>query len=460
MQAGLRIDEIARITGGEVQGDVVDKMVNGISTDTRTITKGALFIALKGKNFDGHNFVKEAFRKGAVAVITERNYRENDSHGIVIRVNDTLKSLGDIAAYWRSKFNINLVAITGSNGKTTTRELTASVLFRRYNLLSTEGNLNNLIGVPLTLFRLTDEYEMAVLEFGTSRFGEIKRLTEIAKPEVGVITNIAPAHLEYFKSLNGVLKEKIQLVRTLRNGLFIYNGDDEFLASAARKIKSPKLTFGFNKNNDVRCVKIISQSGDRTQFRVKTSQFKHDFSINLPGRHNIMNALAAISCGIYFNLEPEEIGKGLINVYPLKGRLQTLKGIDGSVLIDDSYNSNPASVLAGLKEVIQLYRKKRISAVLGDMLELGKGAKKFHITIGKEIARMKIYRLVTVGELAKNIAKGAERAGFPESQIFVTDDKGSAIRWLKRDLNRADVVFIKGSRGMQMEDIVKGLEVK
>lgn len=460
MQAGLRINEIARITGGRVQGNSLNRVVSGISTDTRTIAKGDLFIALKGKNFDGHNFIREAFRSGASAVIAEKNYREKNSGGILIRVNDTLKSLGDIAAYWRSKFNIDVIGITGSNGKTTTRELTASVLSGRYNLLSTEGNLNNLIGVPWMLLKLTDEHEMAVLEFGSSRFGEIARLAEIAKPEVGIITNIAPSHLEYFKTLRGVLKEKIQLAIHLRNGLLIYNRDDELLAGAVRQIKCATLAFGFNSDSDVRCREIISQKEKGTQFRVKTDQFMYDFSINLTGRHNILNAIAAISCGIYFNLEPEEIDRGLKKVFPLKGRWQILQGIAGSTIIDDSYNSNPASVLAGLQELTQIHRGRRISIVLGDMLELGKDAEKFHFMLGEKISHMNISRLVTVGSLAEKIASGAESAGFPEDKIFITQSKNSAIEWLKTTLNQSDVIYIKGSRGMQMEEIVQGLEVK
>lgn len=460
MQTELRISEIAKITGGKVQGNSLNRVVKGISTDSRTITKGELFIALRGKNFDGHNFIMDAFRRGASAVIAEKNYREKNPEGIIIRVKDTLKSLGDIAQYWRSRFNIDVIGITGSNGKTTTRELTASVLAERYNLLSTEGNLNNLIGVPLTLFKLTDEHEIAVLEFGSSRFGEIARLSEIAKPDVGIITNIAPAHLEYFKTLRGVLREKMQLAAHLRNGLLIYNMDDKFLVGAARKMKCAKLTYGFNSKSDVRCIRIISLGENKTQFRVKTAQFTFDFSINLTGRHNILNALAAISCGIYFNLEPEEIDRGLRKVFPLKGRWKILHGIAGSTIIDDSYNSNPASVLAGLQELTQIYCGRRISVVLGDMLELGSDAEKFHFMLGKKIAQMNISNLVTLGTLAQKIASGAVSAGFPEDKILITQSKSEAIEWLKAALKKSDVIYIKGSRGMQMEEIVRGLEVE
>ncbi len=461
MQVELRTDEIVRITGGKVQGGFMNRIVTGISTDTRTMVKGDLFIALKGKNFDGHDFIIEAFRKGASAVIAERNYiKKNPQDGPVIGVRDTLRALGDIARYWRSKFNIDVIGITGSNGKTTTKELVSSVLSRRYNILSTEGNLNNLIGLPLMLFKLTDEHEMAVLEFGTSRCGEIARLREIAMPNIGIITNIAPAHLEYFKSLKGVLKEKIQLVRDLYDGLFIYNGDDEFLVREAQKIKCSKLAFGFGNRSDIRCTEVILQKENLTKFRVKTTQFVHDFSINLTGRHNIMNALAAISCGIYFNLEPEEIDKGLRMVLPLKGRWEIRKGMGGSTIIDDSYNANPASVLAGLNEIRRIYRRKRVSVVLGDMLELGKDAEKFHREIGEKFSSMKLHRLITVGNLAKEIAVGAQRAGFPEERIFIAGGKDSAIEWLKKGLNQSDIIYIKGSRGMQMEKIVKELEVK
>lgn len=460
MQAGLRIDEIARITGGKVQGNAFNKIVSGISTDTRTIKRGDLFIALKGKNFDGHDFISDAFRGGAYAAIAQKNFRNENKRHIIIKVNDTLKSLGDIAAYWRSRFNIDVIGITGSNGKTTTKELAASVLSRRYNLLSTEGNLNNLIGVPQMLLKLADEHEMAVLEFGSSRFGEIERLAEIAKPNIGIITNIAPAHLEYFKSIKGVLKEKIQLGMCLQNGLLIFNKDDELLSGAQHKLKCAKLTFGFSPKSDVRCIKIISQRENGTHFRVKTAQFVHDFSINLAGRHNILNALAAISCGIYYNLEPEEINKGLISVFPLKGRWQTFKGVAGSTIIDDSYNANPASVITGLKELTGIYSKKRISIVLGDMLELGRETERIHYDIGKKISHMNIFRLITIGTMAQNIASGALSAGFPRDRVFITQSKDSAIEWLKMNLNQKDIIYIKGSRGMRMEEIVRGLEVK
>ncbi len=460
MQVELGINEIAKITGGKVQGNFLNKVVRGISTDSRTITKGELFIALKGKNFDGHNFIMDAFRSGASAVIAHKNYKEKNPEGIIIKVKDTLKALGDIAQYWRSRFNIDVIGITGSNGKTTTKELTASVLSGRYNLLSTEGNLNNLIGVPLMLLKLRDDHEMAVLEFGSSRFGEIARLSEIAKPDVGIITNIGPAHLEYFKTLRGVMKEKIELAKHLRNGLLIYNRDDKLLADAARKLKSSTLSFGFNPKSDVRCSEVISEKEGETRFRVKTAQFMYDFSINLTGRHNILNALAAISCGIYFNLEPEEIDRGLRNVFSLKGRWQILHGIAGSTIIDDSYNSNPVSVLAGLQELTQIYRGRRIFAVLGDMLELGRESEKFHFMLGKRIASMKISNLVTVGNLAKKIASGAESAGFSEDKVFITKSNSEAINWLRATLKKSDVIYVKGSRGMQMEEIVHGLEVR
>lgn len=461
MPVELTLEEVKRITGGTVRCRELNTIIKGVSTDTRTIKSGELFIALKGNNFDGHNFIKDAFRKGAVAVIAKKGFKQRMADGIVIRVNDTLKALGDIAKFWRSKFNVKVVDITGSNGKTTTKELIAGVLSQKFNVLATEGNLNNLIGVPQMIFKLSDEHEFAVFELGTSRFGEIARLSEITAPSIGVITCIAPAHIEFFKSLQGVLREKIQLGRYLKDdGLLIYNGDDKILSEGVKKLKCNKLSFGFNRDCMVRCTGIISLGENGSEFCIRSAGVENSFKLRLIGRQNILNALPAIACGIYAGVEVEKIREGLMNVSPLKGRWLKIKGHGGSIIIDDTYNANPASLITGIEEVIQIYGDRRITLVIGDMLELGRSSRRLHKEAGEKISSMNIYRLFTIGELARDIATGAKAKGFPADKIYITESKEEVVRELKDKLNERDVVYVKGSRALRMEEIVKELEVK
>lgn len=452
----LRVDEIAKILGGRIINNKREIVVKGFSTDSRTLRPGSLFIALKGNNFDGHDYVNSAFRKGAVGAVVAKEIPKPE--GLLIIVRDTLYALGEIASRWRVLSGAKIVAITGSNGKTTTKEFTASVLSCRYNVLATEGNLNNLIGVPLMLFRLRPRHEFAVLELGTSRVGEIRRLTEITKPNIGIITNIGRAHLEYFKTLRGVLKEKVELAKGLKEGLLIYNGDDELLKEEVKKIKTEKLAYGFSSGCDIRCVEVLSMDEKSTAFRLKAGKRQHTFRISMSGRHNIYNALAGITCGLYAGIEVDKIYKAVEKVRPLPGRGRRLVLPSGLTVIDDSYNANPESLIAGLREATNLYRNKRITAVLGDMLELGERAEKLHFETGKEISNLGVYQIVTIGRLAENLAQGAVCAGFPKERVFVTQSKEEAIKLLKEVVKEEDVIYVKGSRGMKMEEIIKGLE--
>jgi len=431
--------------------------ISGISTDTRTLTKGCLFVALKGKNFDGNNFIGEALNSGAVAAITSRRHKGAPPRGVVIRVRDTLKVLGDLAAAWRARFPVKVVCITGSNGKTTTKEMTAAVLSEKFSVLSTEGNLNNLIGVPQMLFRLDSRHEVAVIELGTSRFGEIDRLSEITSPDVGLITNIGAAHLEYFKNLNGVLKEKSGLARHLTNKTLIYNGDDALLRRGLKGFKGRLVSFGFSSGCDVRCTYAEEIGKGKMQFLVKAGKVSSRFCIGISGQHNIYNALGAITLGMFFGLSFRDIDNGLRKFSPAKNRWETIKINPGAELINDSYNANPSSMDTGLREINRLRAKRRI-AILGDMLELGSSACRLHKKIGRLLAELEIDRLITIGTLGKFIAEGALNAGMDKTAVSIAGSIENAADILKKTIRRGDLVYVKGSRAVQMERIIDLLE--
>ncbi|MBI2351430.1 MAG: UDP-N-acetylmuramoyl-tripeptide--D-alanyl-D-alanine ligase, partial [Deltaproteobacteria bacterium] len=362
--------EIAGACRGELISGHADPVIAGISTDTRTLNKGEIFLALKGENFDGHDFVQKALGKEAAGLILARE----SAHGIdiknaqvpVLLVDDTLKALGDIASFYRRKFTIPAAGITGSNGKTTTKEMASHLLSARFKVRKNKGTENNLIGVPLTLLKLNPEDEAMVLELGTNHFGEIRRLSEILGPQIGVITNVGPSHLEYFGDLDGVLKAKLELLDGMeKGGTLILNLDDKRLA-ALSPAKFKKVTFGFDPGYAF-FAKGIKLSGESTEFLL---QGKIPVRLNLPGRHNIENALAAFAVGASLGLSEIEMAGSISGFTGISQRLKKYSagGID---ILDDTYNANPASVSAALGVLSSYTSAGRKILILGDMLELG-----------------------------------------------------------------------------------------
>lgn len=448
------VREILEATAGRlIRGDLKGK-VSGVSIDSRTVRPNELFVAIKGSHFDGHNFITQAIQRGAGAILfsnsrykTSISARQADSISI-LKVKDTVWALSALAGYHRERFKIPVIAITGSNGKTTTKDMISAILRTRFKVLQNPGTQNNHIGVPLALLRLRQKHQIAVIEIGANHAGEIDRLSRITKPTVGIITNIGPAHLEFFKSLQGVFKAKQELIENLsQKGKIIINQDDRFLSQLNRG-KLSKVTFGLYPPADF-CAQIIEQTKTQTTFLLNR---RHYITLKVVGRHNVYNALASIACAREFGVSYNKIKRALALFEAPPMRMQMFS-FDNVKIINDCYNSNPESLRCALDFLSRYSSRGRKIIVCGDMLELGHRAKRIHSHAGKQIAKSKIDFLITVGTLAKNIASGAHLAGMSQSSIRVCRNTTGASKCLRRLIRRNDSVLIKGSRAMQMEKI-------
>lgn len=449
------IQELAEITKGRIswyEGRGFE--VGGISIDSRTLKKGEAFVAIRGRRFNGHDFIDKAVAKGAACIIKEYSFQTKENRLPIIEVRDTIKALGEIARAHRLKMSIPLVAITGSNGKTSAKEMIARVLGQRYNVLKNEGTKNNHIGVPLTLLQLNHSYEAAVLELGTNNFGEIKNLSSIALPNIGIVTNIGKAHLQAFQNLYGVCREKMSLLKNLqRPRIVLLNGDDQFLKSRLPGLKSNYFiaTFGLKRRNDFFAEKI-SIKRRKISF---CANGKHKLTLNTLGRKNVYNALAAIAIGRLFGVSYREISTALAKFSFPEGRLKLVRD-DGRLIIDDSYNSNPNSLLEALEVLKNFKIKGRKIFIMGDMLELGRDSEKLHIDVGDKLGAV-CDILITVGKFSRLAALQAKKKGFDPESIFICRDRFQARKVLSEriPLKKDDLILIKGSRSMKMEEVYR-----
>lgn len=452
----LTIKDILRATDGALiskAANTAGMEFNGITTDSRKVCEGILFIPLVGENADGHDFIKSAIEHGASASLTEKPI-DKTSGATVIRVKDTRKALGDIARYYKKKYPISSIAITGSVGKTTTKDLVYAVLAEHYNTHKTPNNFNNDIGLPLTVFGIEKEHEMAVLEMGMNHFGEIEYLANIAMPDAAIITNVGMSHIENLGSREGILKAKLEIAKqfTADNTLYI-NGDDEYLKQVSG-LACKLVKFGINEDNDVRAKDIVSKGLLGTEFTVVYGDTEFRAEVQQPGIHNVYNALAAVCAGINFGVSAEECAKGLKNCVYTSQRLEVIEH-KGMEIINDCYNSSPDSVRAALK-VQQLSIKERRVAILGDILEMGGFADKAHYELGEFAAQAEIDMLVTAGENAKNIAEGAKAAGMENIIVYdKTDDVVSNISSLVKE---GDSILVKASHGMKFSAITEAIK--
>jgi len=443
----MSLDNIAKILSAERIGKNI--IVKGISTDTRTIKGGELFLALKGPNFDGHNFIKEALEKGAVACLVQKQVNAEN----VVVTDDTHQALGLLAKAWRQKFQQPVFAITGSNGKTTVKEMLASIINQEQSVMATHGNLNNDIGVPLTLFRLNNSYDAAVIEMGANHLGEIEYLTNIALPDIAIVTNVGAAHLEGFGSLENTAKAKGEIFQGLsKTGTAIINADDQF-SDYFKEItnKHNVLSFGLNNTDenkaDVTCQWKSGTAG--STLKVTAPEGDCEIKLKLLGRHNVMNALAAIAASIAAGFSLEKIVKGLEDLKSVNGRLQMKHGLNNSRVIDDTYNANPTSLHAALN-VLHNFSGKRFLA-LGDMAELGDNADQLHIDAGVYAKESGVDSLYSFGKLA---AKAAKEFG---GNGFCYDKHEDMIDALRDELSQEVTLLVKGSRSMHMENVVNAL---
>ena len=456
--ATLTLNEILEATGGRVISRAPGRSpFTGVSIDSRNIGEGELFIALRGERFDGHDFLAEALKRGGGAVVSAPAAAPVKGKTIVL-VSNTLKALHDIARFIRRKRRPTVIGVTGTNGKTTTKELIAAVLGIRLRVMKNSGNLNNQIGLPLSLAQLEEGDTFAVVEMGASAGGDIKELCDIAVPDIGVITNIGPAHLQGFGSIEMVRNTKLELFDAVKT--IALNADDRFLMEGAlgrkgRNQSPAVVTFGMSEPADVYAQEIESEDR-RSLFTLCIGGRSVRVALNVPGRFNISNALAAASVCTALGIGPEEIRAGIEAFAGVPMRLE-FKEVRGATVISDVYNANPASMEEALKELVRL-RKSRAIAVLGDMLELGSSAEEAHRRLGRWMAGLPVDVLITAGDLmAKAAGEFSASRGEPagSGRVVMTANSVDAGRALLGICGSGDTVLVKGSRGMRMERVLE-----
>jgi len=434
--------------------------IKGVSIDSRTIREGELFIAIRGDRFDGHDFVAEAFRKGACGALVDRSALETRYASLggrpnIYPVEDTLLSLQELSLMHRKKFPVPLAAVTGSNGKTTTKEMLAAILLRKGPVLKNEGNLNNHIGVPLTLLKLGPPHRAAVIELGMSNFGEIELLTRLAQPDVGVITNIGPAHLEFLRNTDGVARAKGELLETMRSdGVAVLNVDDKYFEMLRARYAGKIVSFGIDGASDVRAADI-RQSLAGTDFTMHAEGKAFTVRLAAAGRHNVSNALAAAAAAVALGMTAEAVQAGLEEFRPVTMRSE-VREVRGVTVLADCYNANPASMAAAITMLASLRNGgKRIIAVLGDMLELGEGAAAAHRAVGSAAAAAGVDLLILLGAQQKHVAEGARAGGMSADRALLAGDAVRAATLLRERARPGDTVLLKGSRGMKMEKVLE-----
>lgn len=451
----MTLEAIAKAVDGVAYN--IDKLNNvtakGVVIDSRQVEEGYIFIAIKGERVDGHTFISQVFEKGALAVVCEEKPEGIDKPYILVE--SSTEALKKMAAYYRRSLNIKLVGITGSVGKTSTKEFIAAVLSEKYSVLKTEGNFNNEIGLPLTILKIRDEHEIAVIEMGISHFGDMKPLGEIAEPDICVITNIGYCHLEYLIDRDGVLKEKTDMFNyAKKNAEYVLNGDDDKLATVSEvRGKSPVFVSLEDDNKPVH-VKNIKKSGIEGSV-CDVSVYGEDVELNipLPGKHMISNALVACAVGKLCDVSIEQMKQGIAKLKPVGGRVNIIKS-DRYTIIDDCYNANPVSMKASI-DVLK-YADTRKVAILGDMFELGADEVKLHGDIGCYVSETDIDVLVTVGSLSKNIDMGAKDNGYSGVCIHY-ETLEECLADLENNLDKDDTILVKASHGMHLEKIINSL---
>ncbi|MDA8561120.1 UDP-N-acetylmuramoyl-tripeptide--D-alanyl-D-alanine ligase [Nitrospinae bacterium] len=457
---GQTQDCLNALEGQLLQGDLACPY-RGVSINSRTVLRGELFVCIKGDRFDGHDFLADVIEKKVGGIIISDPEKlpskpvRSEEEPFVIHVQDTLKALQDLASFQRKRFPFQVVAITGTNGKSTTKEMIASILKTKYKTLKTQGNLNNHIGVPLTLLKREPSHEIGVLELGMSAAGEIKRLAEIAQPDIGVITNISEGHLVQLKSLKDIQSAKGELFDALTvQSTAIVNADDPLVSELARSLRAKTVTFGIDQPADVRASEI--ENKDNLGFQFKVSLFDKTLSVRLPylGYCNIYNALAALATGYSLGIKEDAMTRGLENYQRMSQRNEKIqhKEID---LINDSYNANPRSMTEALKTLDSFKTQGRRIFVIGDMLELGDRSITAHQKLGEEIAASKTNILIALGKLASLSAKSAQALAGERIQILKLSSHQEAAEFLTREVVSGDCVMFKGSRGAAMEKVLQ-----
>lgn len=458
------VQDILTATGGTLIFGSKNRSFKGVCIDSRIITATDLFVAIEGVRHDGHCFTVDVIDSGVHGLVVGRDkidtlpYSLCQKQNVVcIAVDDTTRALGDMAAFNRQRANVSVVAVTGSNGKTSTRAMITAVIAGRHVTLTPKGNFNNEIGLPLTLLQLTPAHRWAVMELGMNHFGEIRRLAEICSPDMGIITNIGPAHLEELGSIDGVMQAKAELLEKIRQGgTIILNADDPRTLQLAQKQVLPVLLFGMGTKADIKG-KAVGTPGRRNSFVLKLPAEEICIDLQVHGDFMIANALAAAAVGYQLGFSADEIKTGLESFQPVHGRMNVLQTSMGLNIIDDTYNANPVSVKAAIRTLMVLAAGKPTVMVAGDMLELGDQAASLHFEIGKKAARAGVGRLYITGAFSQGIADGALSQGMDGGDIFIGSQL-EIICDLKEYLHPNHWLLIKGSRGMALERTVKEIK--
>jgi UDP-N-acetylmuramoyl-tripeptide--D-alanyl-D-alanine ligase len=455
----LRAEEICTATNGVLLQGNPETVLRGVSNDSRRIAPGELFVPLIGSNCDGHFFIADAFSRGADASFIQRQHqlgaglRERFAEKVLIEVTDPLHALGDLAHFWRQKFSIPVVAITGSNGKTTTKEMTWQIVSQKLSALKNPGNWNNLIGLPLSLLQLGQQHQAAILEMGMSARGEIQRLAEIAAPDIGVITNVGPAHLAHLITMENIMTAKGELFAALGpEGTAVVNRDDERVVSLAQTTRARVLTYGL-RVGDVRGIFSLDRCGEKTTFTLVIKEGEITITLPLPGGMFLSNALAAAAVGHALNLSLEDIKQGLELFQPMPGRMERIS-MRGATIINDAYNANPVSLESSLQVLASVQNGSRKIAVLGDMLELGEQAAAYHRQAGYCAAQLGIDYLFLYGSFAEAVAEGARAGALDERHILIFATKEALAEHLEQTMKHGDWILLKGSRAMGMEQVI------
>jgi len=462
----LGLSDLLGLKGAKVlNGSVIEKVkFSGVSIDSRKCGVNDLFFAIKGERFDGHDFVDAVLKKNKprCAVVSKKWYerlsglkKSSFKNKCLVLVDDTVKSLGNLANIYRRKFVIPVIAVAGSNGKTSTKDFIAHVLSKKYNVLKTEGNFNNTIGVPLTLFRLNARHEFAVIEVGINHFGEIEYLCKIAMPQFGVVTNIGKEHLEFLKNIKGVAKAEGELIDYLKeiHGTYFLNTDDKYLSKQADGSKMKIFSYGTKAKADVKG-RVKKFNMFYPQIEIKYLNKTINTRLNTIGYQSFQSALSAAATGFYFEVSVAHIKKAISQYKIESGKRNQLKNINGVWVIDDTYNSNPDSVIVALENLKAYKTKGNKYIVLSDMLELGASSKNEHWQIGKAVKNMKFDNLYTFGEDSYQTYLGAKDV--KNNYHFI--DKETLAEFLKLNIKKGDVVLVKGSRAMKMEEVVESLK--
>jgi UDP-N-acetylmuramoyl-tripeptide--D-alanyl-D-alanine ligase len=448
----ISLSEILTATGGTLLGSFHDlsATVCAVDTDSRNITPGSLFVPLVGEKFDGHTYLDSALRSAA-GTLTQRELPAYDAARFYVLVPDTMKALGDLARYYRRKFNLKVVAVTGSVGKTTCKDMIASVLSTKFRVLKTDGNYNNNIGVPKTLFRLDATHQVAVVEMGMNHLGEIDYLTKIVNPDVAVITNIGDAHIENLGCRENTLKAKSEIFHGMNSaGLAVLNRDDALLCTLDGKLEQQILWYGNDASSDFRCAQLDEGYDDHMIMNVTAPQGQWRQTINSLGSYMVYPVLAAIAVGSWFGMSTEEIRRGVLQFVPTKMRMDRLSLPGNITLLNDTYNANPQSMRAAVEVLSKTPGTYKI-AVLGDMLELGALGPALHEGVGRCVAQAGIDCLVAVGELAENIYQGALSVGIKEAYARPNKEESKAV--LDQIVRPGCTVLCKASRGMKLEEL-------